>query len=297
MVKAPRLAGKYVRVYQPAGDVFSGPDEGELKAGRYYPEWVPNDHCFIKGDDGCWHVFGITHPRTRLDRVHEGENQSFHAIAPRGELREVLRENAWADLPKVLPPAERPGETRAHHAPFIVKRDGLYHMLYGPAPLRRATTPDLRRWTPRGELAGAPAGRDPSVLVWNDVYHLLVCGRREVRMAVSRDLVHWEDDRPILRMKAGVDPESPCLIRHDNTFYLFVCGWDGAWDQRDLSGAYQHATYVYASDDLARFTSRCELPAIRAHAPEVFRGEDGGWYVSSAEWPCRGVSIAPLVWE
>ena len=34
-----------------------------------------------------------------------------------------------------------------------------------------------------------------------------------------------------------------------------------------------------------------------AHAPEIIRGENGQWYISSVEWPTRGVSLAELVWE
>ena len=108
--KVPRIDGEYVNVYKPAGDVFPGPSVGELVAGRRYEEWVPNDHCFVKDTSGRWHAFGITHPRTDLDNVHQGENQSFHAVAPRGPLMEVLKQGAWKDLPKVLPPAERPAD-------------------------------------------------------------------------------------------------------------------------------------------------------------------------------------------
>jgi len=58
---------------EPAGDVFPGPDVAGLEAGRYYDERGPNDHCFIEGPDGRWHVFGITRPRIDLDNIHAGE--------------------------------------------------------------------------------------------------------------------------------------------------------------------------------------------------------------------------------
>jgi beta-fructofuranosidase len=296
-IRVPRIEGDWVHVYNPEGDTFPGPDEAELKAGQFYQEWVPNDHCFVKDGDGRWHAFGITHPRTSLDRVHAGENQSFHAIAPRGSLKKVLRAGAWEDLPKVLPPDERPGEPRANHAPYIVRRNGLYYMFYGPTPLRYATSRDLHEWTPGGEVVNAPSGRDPNVLLWNGVYHILVCGRNEVLLAKSDDLLRCGKHRSILKMPDGVDPESPSLIRCDDTFYLFVCGWNGIWDRKDLQGAYQHVTYVYQSDDPLRFDASTEVTRLNAHAPEIFQDEEGDWYVSSAEWPNRGVSIARLVWE
>ncbi len=296
-IAVPRIEGSYVHVYKPGGDVFPGPDAANLKAGRYYREWVPNDHCFTKGHDGCWHAFGITHPLTSFDEVHAGESQSFHAVAPKGALKDVLREGMWSDLPKVLVPAERPGEIEANHAPYVVKKDGLYHMIYGPTPLRYAVSRDLHQWTPKGSLIASPAGRDPSVLVWDGAYHIMVCGVREVIMARSEDLITCENPRSILKMKDGIDSESPSIIHHNGTFYLFVCGWNGQWDRKDLKGAYQHITYVYQSDNPYAFDANKEVTRLHAHAPEIFQDEEGHWYISSAEWPHRGVSIARLVWE
>ncbi len=296
-ISIPRIKGPYVHVYTPAGDTFPGPDAANLKAGQYYNEWVPNDHCFVKGNDGHWHSFGITHPRTDFDHIHAGENLSFHAVAPKGRLKDVLRKGSWQDRPKILPPSERPGEMEANHAPYIVEKDGLYHMIYGPAPLRYAVSRDLHKWTPTGALMNAPAGRDPSVVFWDGAYHILVCGRGEVLMARSEDLVTCTGTRRILKMKDGVDAESPSIVRQKDTFYLFVCGWNGQWDRKDLSGAYQHVTYVYQSDNPYSFDASREVTRLDAHAPEIFQDEEGDWYISSVQWPHRGVSIAPLAWE
>ncbi|MBT6146109.1 MAG: hypothetical protein HOH74_11800, partial [Gemmatimonadetes bacterium] len=78
---------------------------------------------------------------------------------------------------------------------------------------------------------------------------------------------------------------------------LFVCGWDGEWDRVDLQGAYQHKTYVYQSDDPMKFALESEVAVIDAHAPEIIQDEEGDWFISSVEWPHRGVSIARLVWD
>ncbi len=295
-MKTPRIDGEYVNIYQPAGDVFPGPSVGSLVAGKYYAEWVPNDHCFVKDDAGRWHIFGITHPRTDLQDVHLGEHQSFHAIAPQGTLKQVVQAGAWQDLPKVLPPAARPGEILANHAPYIIKRNDRYTMVYGPTPIRYAESKDLLRWTPKGPLGNAPDGRDPNILFWNNTYYLTVCGVHDVRIATSEDFEDWTQHPPILTMSEGVDPESPSLIRYDNTFYLFVCGWNGVWDRRDLQGAYQHVTYVYQSDNPLKFDLKNNVATIDAHAPEILQDEAGDWTISSAEWPHRGVSLARLVW-
>ena len=295
-VQVPRIAGEYVNIYKPAGDVFPGPSAGPLIAGKYYEAWVPNDHCFVKDASGYWHVFGITHPRTDFEDVHLGEHQSFHAIAPRGSLKHVMQDGTWQDLPKVLWPAERPGEPPENHAPYIVKHDNLYTMVYGPTPIRYAVSTDLLRWTPRGALGNAPDGRDPNILSWNHTHYLIVCGDHDVRIATSEDFADWKQHAPILTMEGGIDPESPSLIHYNNTFYLFVCGWNGLWDRQELQGAYQHVTYVYQSDNPLKFDFKGQVTTLNAHAPEIFRDEDGDWIISSAEWPHRGVSLARLVW-
>ncbi|MEE8321538.1 MAG: PQQ-binding-like beta-propeller repeat protein, partial [Gammaproteobacteria bacterium] len=102
IIKVPRISSEYINVYKPAGSIFDGPSTKLLVAGKYYEEWVANDHCFIQDRTGRWHAFGITHPQTGLRKVHEGEHQSFHAIAPAGTLKRALKEGSWKDQPKVL---------------------------------------------------------------------------------------------------------------------------------------------------------------------------------------------------
>ena len=296
-VSIPVQVGEWVNVYRPAGDVFAGPAAGPLEAGKRYDEWGVNDHCFVRDAQGRWHVFGITHPYSGLEEVHAGEYQSFHALAPVGAMKDVLREGTWIDQPKVLPPSERPGEIQENHAPAIVRVGDEYRMIYGPAPLRLATSADLVTWTPRGPLANSIITRDPNLFLWSGAWHVLTCGVGDVRMAVLEDFKACGESRAILTTKPGVDPESPTLLARDGTFYLFVCDWDGVWDRTTLAGAYQHITRVYQSDDPFHFDLSREIARLDAHAPEIFQGEDGSWYISSAEWPQRGVSIAPLEWR
>ncbi|MCA9417491.1 MAG: hypothetical protein KC917_14520 [Candidatus Omnitrophica bacterium] len=293
----PKIAGDYVNIYQPAGDAFQGPSDEPLEAGIYYEDWVANDHCFVRDEGGRWHLFGITHPESGLENVHAGEYQSFHALAPEGSLSQTLSVGAWKDQPKVLPPKERPGERPENHAPSIVQVEGVYHMIYGPTPLRHATSNDLYDWKPQGPLKNSIVSRDPCLFFWENEWHVLTCGVFDVRMAVLRNFSNCEEPRVIFEHASGVDPESPTLIQRDGTFYLFVCDWNGVWDKKDLWGAYQHLTRVYRSDDPFHFETENEIAQIDAHAPEIIRGEkENEWFISSAEWPYRGVSIAPLVW-
>ena len=94
-VKIPSIVGPYVTVYRPLGDRYPGPDTPQLKAGQFYPDWVPNDHAIIKGSDERWHAIGITHPldgrvgrtarcalgkQAYLDRIREAGFESLLVV-------------------------------------------------------------------------------------------------------------------------------------------------------------------------------------------------------------------------
>jgi beta-fructofuranosidase len=309
----PRQANAFIWVYKPAGDYFFGPDTEYLKEGAWYDEWVPNDHTFVKAEDGKWHIFGITHPLVESNPlqagIHDGEYASFHAVSSTESFRETLTEFHYTDLPKVLPPKDRPGEILANHAPYIIQMDGLYHMVYGHSPIRLAVSPDLSNWEPKGELFRESDeahsnpqlfsdARDPNLLYHEGNYYLIYCSTKSVNLRESRDLIHWSLPQTIFETRT-FDPESPSLIFHNQTFYLFVCSWDGIWDQKEIVGAYQHKTYVLQSDDPLDFGTDEEkqVATLNAHAPEIFQDEQGQWYISSAEWPNRGVSVDKLTWE
>ena len=302
-VLIPKQSNNFIWIYKPDGDYFFGPDTKHLKEGKWYDEWVPNDHTFVKDESGKWHVFGITHPLVDVKplkgNVHEGEYASFHAISTEASFKETLTKYHYKDLPKILSPKERPGEVLANHAPYIVKKDDLYHMVYGHSPIRLAVSSDLHKWTPKGGLFHEKNGaRDPSLLFHNGMYYIVYCSEKSVRMRQSEDLINWSESQTILTTNK-FDPESPSLIFHNNSFYLFVCSWDGNWDGKDIKGAYQNKTYVYNSKDSINFgtDSEKEITTLKSHAPEIFQDENGDWYISSVEWPYRGVSVDKLTWE
>lgn len=309
----PKQDNEFVWIYKPAGDYFFGPDTDYLKEGGWYEEWVANDHTFVKAEDGRWHIFGITHPLVESDPlqegIHDGEYGSFHAISRAISFMESMEKFHYTDLPKILTPKERPGETLANHAPYIIKKDGLYHMVYGHSPIRLAVSSDLYDWIPKGNLFTEVEGarnteqlfgdaRDPNLLFHDGRYYIVYCSARSVNLRTSSDLMHWSEAQTILNTET-FDPESPSLIFYNNTFYLFVCSWDGIWDQKEIVGAYQHKTYVIQSDDPLDFGTDDEkqVALLNAHAPEIFQDESGQWYISSVEWPNRGISVDRLSWE
>ena len=150
-VSVPRQAHRFTWVYRPAGDAFYGPDTKHLQEGQWYDQWVPNDHAFVKGPQGRWHIIGITHPRVESDPlsegIHEGEFASFHAVSSATDFRDTLETHHYADLPKVLPPRERPGEPLENHAPSILEKDGLYYGYLSSAEWpHRGVSVDRLRW-------------------------------------------------------------------------------------------------------------------------------------------------------
>lgn len=182
-------------------------------------------------------------------------------------------------------------------------------MLYGRSPIRLAVSPDLPAWEPNGNLFGEDDknrdldklfgdARDPNLLFHEGTYYIVFCSTKSVRMRTSQDFVNWSEAITILKLET-FDPESLSLIFHNGSSYLFVCSWDGVWDQKEIVGVYQHKTYVLHSEDPLNFGVGTEkkLATLNSHAPEIFQGEDGQWYISSVEWPNRGVSVDKLWWE
>ena len=201
-----------------------------------------------------------------------------------------------SDLPKVLPPEDRPGEKLENQAPYIIQKEGLFYMFYGPSPIRLAVSKDLLNWDLKGILFSEEKGaRDPSLIFSNNKYHMIYCTERKVAMRTSIDLYIWSEPK-IIYESVDFDPESPSIIAKNGAFYLFVCSWDGIWDKKDIQGAYQHKTYVYHSKKINLFTDREPVAILNAHAPEIFQHENQ-WYISSAEWPDRGISIDKLYWK
>ena len=88
-IPIPYLAGDFVTVYRPAGDVYRGLDTPKFQSGTYYENWTVNDFSILR-DGNIWHLIGITHPTppdyvdefTQIEgNFHEAEHMLFHATA------------------------------------------------------------------------------------------------------------------------------------------------------------------------------------------------------------------------
>ncbi|MFA5203349.1 MAG: hypothetical protein WC708_02995 [Lentisphaeria bacterium] len=290
----PVMKSQFRRIFLPKPAKYLGRSGAELEYGKSYSEWVPNDHGFAFDHDGFCHIFGITHPLTSCERIHDGEEQLFHAKAPVGA---ILSGGEFADCGNILPPEARPGEPPEIHSPFIIEKDGSYWMVYGPHSFRAAESTDLENWRLRGEWFHDEEGgsRDPQVLFHGGKWILSYCSENEVRCRIAQDCATWSDFKILRAMPAGVSPESPFLFVREGAFYLAVCTWDGVWDRTQVSGAYQSRTLVFAAESLPELATAPLLCELQAHAPE-FLQLDGRWFMSSAEYPQRGINIAELEW-
>lgn len=282
-------AGEFVRIYDPS--------VGEKE------KWYINDHCFIRGADGTWNLFGITHaePSDALD-----EDNFAHATS------KALLERPWKKQPFALTVApQAPWKEEHLWAPHVVVHDGAYYMYYcaGDADhekykIHLATSKDLKTWTrhPKNPMVvDGFDGRDPFVMriggEWVMYYTATSApsgGNHVVKFATSPDLTTWKVRGTVFTDpstgKYGGPTESPFVVKRGTRYYLFIGPRDGDRDVFD-------GTDVFASSEPFHFKVEDRVGHIPAHAAEVIRDVDGKWYVSRCGAERGGVYLAPLNWK
>lgn len=277
-------AGKFVKIFdQSIGEKDS---------------WYINDHTFIKGPDGKWHMFGIT----GRDAPHKWDESYFaHAVADKIN-------GPWIKKPYALSVRQDLHET-VLWAPHIIKEGDTYYMFYcgGDPDHRRyqinlATSKDLYEWT---RYPGNPLftdgydGRDPFLFrdEFNSRWILYYTatskpegGHRIVAAKTSKDLVDWSKDRYVVfkdtaRGTWGGNTESPFVIQRGDWFYLFMG-----------PGANYKTTKVYKSRDLFNWDMSDEAAELTSHAAEIVF-DNGKWYISSCGLGQGGLYLAPMYWH
>ncbi|HEX3627796.1 MAG TPA: family 43 glycosylhydrolase [Verrucomicrobiae bacterium] len=278
-------AGPFIKIYDPS--------IGETN------RWYINDHCFIQGPDGLWHMFGITHAEPR-DPQHE--IYFAHATA------KTLLQQPWDKKPFALEAATGAPWYETHlWAPDIVSYHHLFYMFYCAGgsdhtkyKINLATSPDLETWTrsPRNPMIvdGFDA-RDPFILQINGKWVLYYCatsdpsrGHHVVACMTSDDLLTWTNRQivfsdPSIGTFAG-NTESPFVVQRGKAWYLFI-GPRGGYDGTD----------VFISHDPFHWDINDKVGHIPAHAAEVIQDTDGKWYISRAGWGRGGLYLAPLIWK
>ncbi len=262
-------------------------------------EWYINDHCFIRGANGTWHLFGITHaePADPID-----EDNFAHATA--GKLTQV----PWDKKPFALT-VDPKSEEEHLWAPHVIFHEGTFYMYYCAGAkdskkykIHLATSKDLNEWKRHPENPMVVDGydaRDPFILKVDDKWVMYYTATSEpaggdhvVACQVSRDLIHWSDRRIVFRDKSnpngtsGGPTESPTVIHRGPYYYLFI------GPRRSYL-----STGVYRSKDPFEWDIKNRVGHIQSHAAEVIRDVDGKWYVSHCGWGQGGVYLAPLYWD
>ncbi|WP_235946643.1 glycoside hydrolase family protein [Nocardia terrae] len=270
-------AGEFRRIYDPS--------ESDRR-------WYINDHTVIRGADGRWHLFGITHPEP-ADPFDETE--FAHATA------EDLH-GPWVRHPPVLRADLDRGETHLW-APFVVHDDGRYFMFYDGGGTDRTATgmglavsSDLFHWTrhPDGPVfRDGYDARDPMVLRVRGLWVMYYCatstpagGNHVVAYRTSPDLLNWSERRiayadPATGTGAG-NTESPFVFRHGGSWYLLI------GPRPDYVG-----TEIFRSISPFHFDTSDRVGHIPAHAAEVITHDDALW-ITHAGWGQGGVALARL---
>ncbi len=278
-------AGKFTHIYDPS--------VGEAE------KWYINDHCFIRGEDGLWHHFGITHaePANPID-----EDNFAHATA------QMLTQSPWDKQPFALSVAPEKHESHLW-APHVIKHENLYYMYYCAGSdkgnthyrIHLATSPDLKTWTRHPQNPMVVDGfdaRDPFILRDGDRWILYYTattrpeqGNHIVAARTSTDLVNWSSERHIVFKdteigKWGGPCESPFVVRRGDKYYLFI------GPRGDYVG-----TDVFVSDTPLNWIVSDKVGHIDSHAAEVIRDTDGKWFVSHCGWGQGGVYLAELTFN
>ncbi|MCG8453844.1 MAG: hypothetical protein MI717_11755 [Spirochaetales bacterium] len=259
-------------------------------------KWYINDHCFIQGPDGLWHMFGIT----QKEPAKPLEERFFaHATSP------GLTDGTWVSQRPVLHVDEERGETHVW-APHVVEHENVYYMFYcaggedhSAYRIHVATSKDLWQWE-RHEanplVVDGFDARDPMVLRVGDEWVMYYTansspegGEHVVAAVTSQDLLHWGNKQVVFQSHShgtyAGPTESPFVVKRGKLYYLFVC-----------TNAPYNTSAVYVSENPFHWEKSQQVGWFPSHASEVVM--DREWcYISRAGWGQGGVYLAPLHWK
>jgi beta-fructofuranosidase len=222
------------------------------------------DFCIIRREQ-TFHLFHIRGERWTWPLGYR-EIDFGHAVST--DLR------TWTRLPPVLGPGA-PGtwDETGIWAPDIIEVAGVYYMFYTGSDAQNnqalglATSTDLNHWNKRhGNPVVRPgawsdravgrdvAGRDGMVYVDTErggylMYYTatMADGRACIALAQSHDLHQWTDLGPtyVEEDRSYNRCESPYLVRHNDTYYLFYSAKGGPKSKGFPPSHFAHFDIVY----------------------------------------------------
>ena len=272
--------------------------------------WHVNDHCFIQGKDGDWHMFGIVWPDPG-----SGDstivNYFGHAAAT------SLNQKSWQEL---APPFyEELIDGKLLWAPHVLQNEDTFYMFYcgGGAMESYAivlrTSDDLNEWSePEILFRDGFQARDPMVIWCAEINKWVMYytateapdgGHYIVAYRSSEDLINWSD-REIaytdFHVGAGWGPtESPFVVQRGDYYYLFI-GPRPYDHPTDVLPDWEHPGYdgtdVFRSTHWNHWENSDFAGHIPVHAPEIIHDKDGDWFISRAGILQCGLYLTKMNW-
>lgn len=278
-------------------------DTGKLPGGPYYV----NDHTFVRGPRGEWHLFGIFNhePFQATEEVELVHAVSFQPDPARWGEPDGMFELAPSPHMIALRADASIGETHLW-APHVVRGDDRWYLVYqggGPddyhASIRLAESDDLYRWTRVGTtplFEDICAARDPMLMrdggQWALYYTRCESVGRKisgVAYRTSRDLVQWSEPRMALTIGSSSETsnsaysESPFVFERNGLHFLSITAYPTSWD----------ATLVYRSRNPFAFAD-APVTRLRAHAAEWVFGRNDAIYLTHAGAGQGGVWMSTI---
>lgn len=298
-------------IFDATDPAFSFDEYSEQPSFSHDPDWHINDHCFIRSDQGTWHMYGIMYPDPGSgDESYV--NYFGHASA------NSLSQISWTE--ETPPFYETMATGDVLWAPHIILHDGLYYMFYcggGEVTSYKMclrTSNDLRTWSDEQILfQDGYQARDPMVLYieemqkWVMYYcatELVSGGNHVVICKTSDDLYTWSGRQVVYRdLHTGTDygpTESPFVVKRGNYFYLFI-GPRPYDHPTETVENWEHPGYVgtdvFRSESWDQWTNADFVGWIDAHAPEIILDDDGQYYISHCGVLQGGLYIRKMTWN
>ncbi len=274
------------------------------------PDWHINDHCFIRSDQGTWHMYGIMYPDPGSGDMSY-VNYFGHASA------ESLLQVPWTEEAPPFYESLTTGEVL--WAPHIVFHEGIYYMFYcgggevNSYKICLRTSEDLVSWSDKQILfQDGYQARDPMILYVEEIqkWVMYYCatetstgGNYVVLCKTSEDLYSWSGRQVVYRdLHTGTDygpTESPFVVKRGGFYYLFI--GPRPYDHPTATVEnWEHPGYVgtdvFRSASWNQWTNADFVGWVDAHAPEIILDNDGLSYISHCGVLQGGLYIRRMNW-
>lgn len=284
-------------------EVTGNPDLGEYTSDRQEPV----DFGVWQAVDGTWQLWSCIRKtncggHTRLFYGWEAEN---------------LTDANWKPLGIVMEADTTVGEVKGGlQAPHVIKKDGIYYMLYGGwAQICLAKSEDGKNFervlneNGNTEIFSGPFinSRDAMTIKQNDTYycyytgHLLDFEPGQIRAAIfcrtSKDLLEWTEPTMVsgggryaeMDSWGGGDAECPFVVQLEDKFVLF----------RNVEYGKDNLNVQYCSEDPMNFgvdTDSLMVGELAIAAPEIVK-YNNEYYLFSLKESLDGIKAARIRFE